>query len=606
MKTANDKSRFEDFLAALRQQSIEGLSFLFVVRSDYIGLVEKLSLPPVGQNTNWKEVPPFTEMAAREFMQGSGLQFDGKLMRDVLREAAEIEQTKGIVRPVTINLCGLVLGRFANGVPRGFRGGLIRAFLRESILLPSIRDVAPRLLPRMISSYVTKRPRSIEELSKETNIDSAAVRGCLRVLGQEDRAIVRPLNESQETWEISHDFLVPMLDSILIRWTVSLWRRARPWLPWVGAAAMGLGAIAVSNMKSDPRELMNIGWNIQPTDNGIVAKIQYPDKISSLEPLSGLNLYALDISGAKIKSLKPLQEFKRLSELNISQTEVTDLTPLSKLHALSKLDLSGTRVTDLTPLNGLTNLESLSIEGEGISNLEPLGKLTSLRHVTLHGQRITDLGPLSPLTDLRFLSLSGPISNLEPLKDLENLEFLWVFGTDITNLDGLKKLKKLKSLVVSHSPHLSNLEGLRGQLDELEHLVLDGTSVSDLEPLEGLKSLTGLSLTDSAVTTLKPLEKLSNMRSLTIEGPLISDLGPLHKLINLEDLTITRTSVTSLEPLRGLRLRMLKIEQTPVADLQPLKSLRLLEQLTLKETKASWDSIADLEGVLRNLKVSTY
>lgn len=130
---------FEQLMSDLGNQPIVGLTFLLVFRSDYIGLVEKLALPPLNQSTNWRELPPFTESAAYDFVQGSGLKVSDQLLHGVLREAAEIEQTKGIIRPVTINLCGLVLGRFATGLPRGFRpGGLIRGFLRESVQLRSI------------------------------------------------------------------------------------------------------------------------------------------------------------------------------------------------------------------------------------------------------------------------------------------------------------------------------------------------------------------------------------------------------------------------------------------------------------------------------------
>src|SRR5271165_5471527 len=84
--------RFNQLMAALKERPIEGIAFLFVFRSDYIGVVEKLALPPLHQDTNWKEVPPFTESAARDFMRdpGSGLQVGDELLRDVLREAAEI------------------------------------------------------------------------------------------------------------------------------------------------------------------------------------------------------------------------------------------------------------------------------------------------------------------------------------------------------------------------------------------------------------------------------------------------------------------------------------------------------------------------------------
>jgi hypothetical protein len=117
LQDPDKQQRFEQFISALCQQPVAGLTFLFVFRSDYIGLIEKLALPPLNQNTNWKEVPPFTESAARDFVQASGLQVGDEILHDVLREAAEIEQAKGIIRPVTINLCGLVLGRFAGGLP---------------------------------------------------------------------------------------------------------------------------------------------------------------------------------------------------------------------------------------------------------------------------------------------------------------------------------------------------------------------------------------------------------------------------------------------------------------------------------------------------------
>lgn len=194
------------------------------------------------------------------------------MLRDVLREAAEVEQAKGLIRPITINLCGLVLGRFASGLPRGFRpGGLIRGFLRESLKIPTVREVAPRLIPYLITNYVTKRPRTITELTEETGLKPAEVRGCLRVLGQSDRAIVRALDSEQQTWEISHDFLVPLLDSIIARRTVSLWRKSRPWLPWIGAATLVLCLAIVSNLRQDPTAaLRKLGWIVSWTNEGLL------------------------------------------------------------------------------------------------------------------------------------------------------------------------------------------------------------------------------------------------------------------------------------------------------------------------------------------------
>jgi hypothetical protein len=229
------------FLSQLSVNPLPNVTVLLVFRSDYTGQVAELQLPPLTQGDNWREVPPFTERDAYEFVLGSGLTLNEKLLREVLREAAEIEQTKGLIRPITINLCGLVLGRFANGVPRGFRPGeLIRGFLQESVRLPIVREVAARVLPRLITPAVTKVPRTVTDLADTSNIERAAVRGCLLTLGQADRGIVRPLDSNQETWEISHDFLVPLLDSILARSSVSLWRHVRPYFPWAAAFALGV------------------------------------------------------------------------------------------------------------------------------------------------------------------------------------------------------------------------------------------------------------------------------------------------------------------------------------------------------------------------------
>src|SRR6266700_7571152 len=119
-------------------------------------------------------------------MRKSGLTVNSDLMRAVLREAAEIDQTAGLIRPVTINLCGLVLSRFSSGLPRRFRGGLIRGFLRESLSLPEVRDVAGKLIPHLISDNVTKRPRAIADLAQATPFAQSSVRACLRRLGESD------------------------------------------------------------------------------------------------------------------------------------------------------------------------------------------------------------------------------------------------------------------------------------------------------------------------------------------------------------------------------------------------------------------------------------
>jgi hypothetical protein len=252
------QERFERLLNSLQQHPIPDLTVLLVFRSDYIGLIERFGLGPLTQDANWREIPQFTETAARDFIRDSGLQVGNDLMQDVLREAAEVEQTKGLIRPVTVNLCGLVMGRFATGLPRGYRPGeLIRSFLCESVALPAVRDIAPQILPQFITKYRTNCPCTVTDLAESTGLDPSAIRGCLRVLGQSERAVVRPLDAEQQTWEISHDFLIPVLETIVSPWSVSHWRRVRPWLPWAAAVVVVASLVAMQVLKWPPHNDSN-------------------------------------------------------------------------------------------------------------------------------------------------------------------------------------------------------------------------------------------------------------------------------------------------------------------------------------------------------------
>jgi hypothetical protein len=143
---------------------------------------------------------------------------------------------------------------------------------------------------------------------------------CLRRLGESDRAIVRPLDQPQETWEISHDFLVPLLDSILARRTVTLWRRFRPWLPWGAVAVIGIAAVVVPVMtRQDPRAaLTKQGWKVSE-DAGIL-KMERDGTIPS-ESLSILRALPIPLwiilDEADVMDVSALRKLKNLTQLEL-------------------------------------------------------------------------------------------------------------------------------------------------------------------------------------------------------------------------------------------------------------------------------------------------
>jgi Leucine-rich repeat (LRR) protein len=490
---------FTALLLSLCESPIKGLTVLLVFRSDYTGLIEKLSLPYLVQDSNWKEVPPFTESAVKSFIGGSGIVVSEDLLSQVLREVAELEQTRGFIRPITMNLCGLVLGRFATGLPRGFRPGrLIRGFLEESVNLPAIREISPRVVPLLISSYLTKRPRSIEELSKLSGVSPLEVRGCLRMLGQSDRAIVRPLDSESTVWEIAHDFLAPLLDSIFARWRVGFWRRARPWVPWFVAGTALIFTAVFSTLQSSPNvdplvALRLEGWKIsneggagwgtidleknkEPTTeecrhirriNGPVGLLFHDTgtfDLNTLRCVGVKNVTFIRLENTKVTNFSALNMFGNLQILELYHTDVQDLSPIASLFDLLELDILDSPVKDLSPFRyggGFSHLKNLQLDNTAVDDISPLQNLESVRVLTLRGAKVTDLTPLKNIVTLSWLVLSNtPIRDLSPLSNLSQLQILDLRNTPVTDLTPLKDLP---------------------QLDEVD---LEGTHVIDLGPIE--------------------------------------------------------------------------------------------------------------------------
>jgi Leucine-rich repeat (LRR) protein len=542
------QQEFQRFLAT----PIPGITFLLVYRPEYEGLLQEQPWPKLLLDTNRRVLSPFTENAAQEFMRKSGLTVTPELMRRALKEAAEIEQTRGLIRPVTLNLCGLVLGRFSNGLPRRFRGGLIRGFLRESLSLPEVRGVAGRLIPELITANVTKRPRRIQELAEATEIPVLVLRACLRRLGESDRAIVRPLDRDQDTWEISHDFLVPLLDSIVARRTVSLWRQIRPWLPWTATAALAVAIVAIHALtSSDPRATLHAqGWSIGERQGEMVVERRSPIPAESVPLLRGRS-FSLVLSGvAEAPDASVLRELRKMTSLTLSLTTGGDISALSELKNLTYLDLSGPAVTDVSPLKDLTRLTFLDLSGTQVRDISALRDLTALTSLNLGFTRVDDISALKALESLTFLDLTAAeVADMSVLKNMKNLTSLELKRTQVSDLSALRELSSLAYLTLRTTP-VSDLTPLRN-LTLLTALDLSDTDVSDVSALHGLARLTSLDLSDTRVSDLAPLQDLQNLTSLEVKGTPVTDVSPLNKLKILTSLDIRRTHVQDVSALAG-------------------------------------------------------
>jgi hypothetical protein len=229
------------------EQPISGVTILLVLRSDYLGVLDQLDLPSLRQRDNWREVAPFTQAAAAAFLDRSGLSLGPALRQEILKEAAEIEENPGLIRPITLNMFGLVVSRFEGSLPKGLVAGrLLTGYLRDALEQPEVREHAPRIVREMVTNAGTKHPRSETELAAKTRLDAHLIRGALLALGS--RGLVRPVDEGSGVWEIAHDFVARLLSQVVGSGHVPWWRRAQPWLAptalvlWVGVIFLALPA----------------------------------------------------------------------------------------------------------------------------------------------------------------------------------------------------------------------------------------------------------------------------------------------------------------------------------------------------------------------------
>ena len=236
----------------LQTKPVKGLKLLLVLRSDYRTALDELGLPLLRQGENWQEVGRFTIAAGTKFMARSGLGLQSDALDLVVTSAAELDDSPGMIRPITLNVVGYVLSAERAGAPSLDAGQLVRHYIEQSVEQPAIREIAPRVLKELVTGQGTKWPRSEKELVEQTHLRPAEVRAVMN--GFSAAALARPLDTAQGVWELSHDFVARAVARYLGR------RR----LDWPGIArAYAVPALFVLMAATAAGA---IAWNVNAAD----------------------------------------------------------------------------------------------------------------------------------------------------------------------------------------------------------------------------------------------------------------------------------------------------------------------------------------------------
>jgi hypothetical protein len=137
------QQKFAAFVAELKSRPVKGLALLFVMRSEYEVPLAEIGLPVLRSGENLFRVGRFTFPAASAFIKGSGLDLQAEATERLLTSAAELDETPGMVRPITLNVIGYVLASGRAVAPSMDAGVLIRGYIERTVEQPGIRDCAP-------------------------------------------------------------------------------------------------------------------------------------------------------------------------------------------------------------------------------------------------------------------------------------------------------------------------------------------------------------------------------------------------------------------------------------------------------------------------------
>jgi hypothetical protein len=156
-------------------------------------------------------------------MEQSGLGLQPDALKQLLDSAAVMDETPGLVRPITLNVLGYVLATGQGSAPSLDAQQLVRLYIEQTINQPTVRDYTGTVLEKLVTEQGTKQPREEQELAAETRLRRGEVRGVLNALSA--AALARPLDAAQGVWELSHDFVARAIARYLGRRRRDLVRR---------------------------------------------------------------------------------------------------------------------------------------------------------------------------------------------------------------------------------------------------------------------------------------------------------------------------------------------------------------------------------------------
>ncbi len=323
-------------------------------------------------------------------------------------------------------------------------------------------------------------------------------------------------------------------------------------------------------------ELLELDFSDTQLDD--ISALKYSDKLTRLK-----------FSQTPVSDISVLERMTRLEQLDISETPVSDFEVLGNLTSLKNLSVEGTDIDNLSPVDSLTNLTDLNVSRTLVENVGPLRGLKNLAVLNLDSTKVSFINPLSELTKLRILHANSTlITDLNALQELPHIERIYCDQTKINRAMADAFMASRKGVLVIYDS--KDLKGWWSSLSVAWQKVLRdaaGTGSSPTnEELAKITNLDSINVSDNGlINDIDALDRLQKLQSIIVRGTPIKSLLPLqeHKLIRTLD--ISNTSVTDISMVKRFsNLTILKADNSQIENLEALTGLRSLKLIYADRT----------------------
>ena len=224
--------------------------------------------------------------------------------------------------------------------------------------------------------------------------------------------------------------------------------------------------------------------------------------------------------------------------------------------------------------NDVWTIRSFTVPKEAKDYTE-LKYMPYLQELTIDNGVSGQLGYIEDMPDLTSLTVTNTIVSTEELSliaQLKKLEHLTLNGCSLTTLSPLASLNELVYLDVGNNT-VRNLEPITS-MKKLEVLHIQRNAVNDLSAISSCNTLLIVDASYNSLSDLSPLSGLSKLQHLDVKYNTVSSVSDISQLRNLNYLDISNNALTDVTPLAECtQLENLNIASNSISDIQSLSAL---------------------------------